>query len=486
MRSYGKHPWRIVATSIALGLGSPVLAEQPVVDPAVAVIKELLAAHQRTPVKQTSATVTHIALAEAQQPAGTVAQPAQQPDPPERPANAESRERAASEQAPPAPQPVVPVQTDAGPTPAPVPLPPVQGSPAPAPSVSEILQELETRQRQDAAEAAQLINEARQALSRDDLNQAMRLAMRASKLAPGDQQVSQLMADIRTRNQENRLATTSYSKAKAHLAAGLTRGQELFANGRFVDGADLLEGVVKAAELFPADARIEIYRDQAKRELAQFHSAVKTGKIILPAPETAEMPAEEPVLVATGAAVPANMTRLLRGSEAAVPPWYAMQKNLLARNMTVAYKSTPIALVLEDISEATGVKFVIDAPVNEARATVNGVLDLRVAEVPAEKILDLACLKGGMEYVIMERAVVVTTPSKALDYVRQLPLALRENWAVGRVLFPSLNPELFAQAPRTLTAEEAAEVEEQLADEEVPAYLTSGQALVDDITSLLR
>lgn len=491
MRSYASISWRAAAVLLALSTGLKVSAQEAALDPAVAVIKELLAAHQQQPKpKVVNVIPTQIAWADV---------PSKGADPVAPPVAEETQPAPPAPVVPPADpiQPAAPAQP--APEPPPVPVPPapqpdapkvvpqdpIKTAPAntqtPSQAISEVLKDLEARQQQDLIEARKLIAEARTAIAQGELAQAMRLAMRASKLAPENAEVTELMNRIREENQKHRLATASHSRAKAHLAAGLTRGQELMNQGRYLEAKDLLDGVIKAADLFPNDANVRIYREQATQDLHQFQLALKSGQIILPeaAPDT---PEEEPILVAAGAAVPANMPRLLKGAEGVVPLWYSMQKNLLAKNMTVAYKSMPIGLVLDDISEATGVKFVVDGPVAEARGTVNGTLDLRVAEIPAEKILDLACLKGGMEYVIMEKAIVITTPTKAVEYVRQLPMALRENWALGRVLFPSLNPILYADAPRQVEETDVAIA----VPETVPTYLMSGQALVDDIAQLLR
>lgn len=504
MRSYTRISWRTAATAIMLSTGLPALAEEPVLDPAAAVIRELLAAHQQQPKPTIIKTLTPTQVAWADVPAkassdapkaDAVAQvdPVAEPAPAPKPVPPAPVPAPAAAPAPVQPQTPAPtsVQVPAPAAEAPVAEPPA-AAPTPSapvldpivspPAVSKVIEELELRQLADEKEAMNLLAQAKVLMEKDDLAQAMRLALRASRLAPGNSAIAQLIADIRAENAKNRLATASHSRAKAHLAAGLTRGQDLMLQERYKEAVDLLNGVIEAADLFPAEARITIYREQAKRDLHQFHLAVKSGKIVMPE-EVADSSstAEEPVLVAAGAAVPSNLPRLLKGSESAVPLWYANQKNLLARNMTVSYNNTPIGLVLEDISEATGVNFVIDEPVAQARGTVNGTLNLRVAEIPAEKILDLACLKGGMEYVIMEKAVVVTTPTKAVEYVRQLPMALRENWALGRVLFPSLNPVLYADAPQQIEV-----ASEPIEAELVPTYLTSGAALVEDITNLLR
>lgn len=318
------------------------------------------------------------------------------------------------------------------------------------------------------------------------LSEALRLARLAKKLYPENAEIGSYTLALQKEIASNRLVSSSNGRAKAHVAAALTRGIDLMRVARYRDGEDLLSGIVQATQLFPNPAEVDMYRRLADRELERYHAAVKAGRIA-PDPRPTKEVTHEAKLVATSAAAPDNLRRLLRGSEPEVPAWYAGHKNRLAMNMTVNYRNMPVGLVFDDISAATGVPIVVDTPVAQARAHVNAMVDLRIAEVPAETILNLACLKAGLEYVIMERSVVITTPARALDYVRQLQDTLRYNWAVGRVLFPELNPELFAAPASTPTVVAGPIVQEQREmDENVPVYLRSGKALVAHIRELLR
>jgi hypothetical protein len=83
--------------------------------------------------------------------------------------------------------------------------------------------------------------------------------------------------------------------------------------------------------------------------------------------------------------------------------------------------------------------------------------------------------------------VVITTRSKALEYVRQMPELLRHNWAAGRVLFPEIHPELFATAEAAEPQSAAARAARLRAlDLDVPPHLQSGKALVAAIQALMK
>ncbi|MGL4460716.1 MAG: hypothetical protein ACRC1K_01070, partial [Planctomycetia bacterium] len=123
----------------------------------------------------------------------------------------------------------------------------------------------------------------------------------------------------------------------------------------------------------------------------------------------------------------------------------------------------------------------MDEAVTLSRSHLNAMIDLRVSQTAAETILDVVCAKAGVEYILMERGVVLTTPGRAVEYLRQLETGLRRQWAAARVLFPEMNPELFAANPSTGVT--AAELDPTAS---VPEYLTSGQALVAHVRKLLR
>ena len=305
---------------------------------------------------------------------------------------------------------------------------------------------------------------------------ALKLARSAQKLYPDSKAIAASVADLEKRIRGDRLVTVSYARPKARVALALTRGQSLLKAGKDAAAVDLLDGVVRATLLFPEDARAGIYRRLAQRDLDR-HAEQAAAKPV--------GDAKPPALNRSGrsepsAAPPNNLRRLADGAANAAPLWYATGKNRLAARMTVDYRNVPLAAVFEEIADATGVTIVVDRPVSLARSHLYDKLNLRIAEATAETILNLACMQGGLEYVIMERSVVITVPSKAREYARRFPATLRDNWFAARTLFPALDPELIASTPAEpapSTAEEA---------EGVPTYLASGEGLVEEVRRLLR
>lgn len=326
-----------------------------------------------------------------------------------------------------------------------------------------------------------------QAAKAGRLADALSLVNQARKLAPENREFAAYSLSLQKELGADRQSSTAHARAKAHLAAGYTRSEQLMQSGRYREAEDLLTGVAQAALLFPATANVQFYQRLAERELEQYRAAVKAGSIV---PESTNTPTKEdsgpqPVLVAPAVTAPANLRRLLRGSESQVPAWYAEQKSRLTTSMNADYRQTPLALVLEDIGAKTGTTVVLDRAVTVGHSHVNSNIDLKVSQIPAEMVLDIACVKGGFEYVITERSIVITTPAKALEYARQLPESLRYQWAMARMLFPEMNPELFAPAP-PINVETPDIAAGARMDSLVPSYLRSGKALVEDIQQLLR
>ncbi len=179
--------------------------------------------------------------------------------------------------------------------------------------------------------------------------------------------------------------------------------------GRYSRGMDLLTHAVKAAELFPNEAGVATYKRMAEREISLYRERVDRGEIQA---DEASQAGDEPVLVSTGSAAPLNARRILRTLEQATPLWYAETKNRLTFSMNVDYKRQSVADIIEEIGKVTGVKIMLDETILRSRTHLNTPIDFRISDVSAERVLDLVCMQGGIEYVLMERGVVVTTPSR--------------------------------------------------------------------------
>lgn len=381
----------------------------------------------------------------------------------------------AEKQNPPAPQPEA--VSDAATTDKVAPIDPLSSEAV----IDGVASEAQTQREKRARDASSLLQQAKSAEHAGRKSDALRLAIAAQKLDPENDQIVTYVALLR---KQSRVEPSKYGKATAHLAAGLARGRLLLQEGRYADGEDLLEGVVRAADLFPREANVSMYRRLALKELDAYRARVDAG-MIQPDQRIATGESDEPILVATGSAAPENARRILRTLETQTPSWYSQAKTKLSFRMTVNYPETSAALVFEDIGKQTGVAIVLDDPVVRARTHLNSKVDLRVGDVPAETILSLACLKSGLEYVITERAVVITTPARAIRYVQDLSDALRDNWFASRVVFPELTPELLASPPLP-SAAPGPLADRGASDSDVASYLLSGEALVKDVQSLLR
>jgi hypothetical protein len=395
-------------------------------------------------------------------------------------------------------------------TPPPIPQPPAKFAPAPkgqtppmktsgdptsrdvSPAAKAIIDNLATKPEDEAARQREGMLAYQQALAAQQANRpgdALRLAKRAKQLFPSNADIAALAAQLQRESGAGKLASPSTTKAKAYLAAGYSRGSELLRAGQTAQGEDMLLGVVEASKLFPDPGSVDYYRRLADGELAQFRLAQANGTLPQngkgnPKAVPPEAPEPRPI------APPENIRRLIRTPDAPVPSWYVQQKNRLATSMSVDYKRISAADALEDIAAKTGVEFIIDRPVALARTHVNSTVDFRAGDVTAEFILDLVSQKAGFEYVLMERSIVITTRSKALEYLRLLPEALRNNWLVARTLFPEVAGDLIAAqpgpAPTLPTGKEATQPRPRNVSGDLPPHLQSGRALVAAIQVLLK
>jgi hypothetical protein len=85
---------------------------------------------------------------------------------------------------------------------------------------------------------------------------------------------------------------------------------------------------------------------------------------------------------------------------------------------------------------------------------------------------------------LIEKGVVITTPDKAGDYIRNLPDAVATQWARARYLFPDLYIDAMATRPLPEAKVNPAGPDERV--DTVPSYLRSGRDLVAHIEQLIR
>jgi hypothetical protein len=363
---------------------------------------------------------------------------------------------------------------------------PIRSASDPAtPVIKDVVEQSRASTATNLRNAAVLFKQAMAADTAGRLSDAVRLISQAQKLDPTNAEMDAFAESLQKKWAIKSEQMPAITKGSARLAAALSRGRSLIDQGRYAEGVDLLNGVCKASSFFPADANIAVYRRNAERDLANYRDRVAKG-IIRPDDATEASMADEPVLVPIGAAAPLNARRILRTAENATPTWYSRIKDRLAFKMNVDFVHEPVADVFEAIEQATGVKILIDDPVMKSRAHLATRVDFRISEVSAETILDIACEKSGLEYVIMERGLVVTTPSRAARFLQDLPESVRDNWLAARVVFPDLTPELLALPPLPNSLPGEANSDRSRLDRDLPHYLRSGDALVKDIQSILK
>jgi hypothetical protein len=340
-------------------------------------------------------------------------------------------------------------------------------------------------------QALQLLAEAEIALEEGHTARASALAREAQRLYPESKAIAGFLASFQAEQPAAKAMVTTHNRAKAHLAAALTRAQVLMQQRRYTESLDLLNGIVEAAEKFPSGTDVSLYRDLAQKELIEYRVGVQVGRIRpnleTPAPRVPDSTSETAVgpTSAEFTAAPSNAYRLARVSKEQTPAWYSRTKSALRRNMSVDYRSMPLGLVLDDVQQASGVTVIVDTPIQAAKTTLTSLVDLRVNTVPAETVLYLATQVAGCEYVLLEKGIIITTADKAGDYIRNLPDSVSHNWSRARFLFPDLYLDAMSTRPLPEAKPSPTAAAEEKPDA-VPSYLRSGRDLVAHIEQLIR
>lgn len=279
-------------------------------------------------------------------------------------------------------------------------------------------------------------------------------------------------------------------RACAVLAAGLARAGEMLDERRFADAETLLGGILRAVGLFSDPKTVAIYRRGAERLLERAR-AQREGAVASAHASAQGENADAPLAKEAGggdisdsslplARAPMNFSRLLEMETSGLPAWYASQRSRLATIISVDYRQVAMSQVIEDLRAKTGARFIRDEPVAQSRVLDTFRLDLRASALPAEAVLDMVCRKCDIEYVWMERGIVLTTPVRARAYAQRLPEILANNWLAARWLFPSLAPDRVAGPPAVASRKGTAAPAEA-----GRSSLTNGDQLYAEVRRLL-
>ncbi|HVJ79873.1 MAG TPA: hypothetical protein VNC50_02290, partial [Planctomycetia bacterium] len=225
---------------------------------------------------------------------------------------------------------------------------------------------------QDQREALLLFQQAVAAQQAGKTLDALKLANQAKTLFPGNPEIATFAAALKTEVATSRVTGNNSAKARGYLSAGFQRGMDLVKASRFPEAEDMFAGVLDAAKLFPDPGVVETVRRSAEKELNKHRVQVAVAGATDPARR------DDVRIAGVGATPPDNAARLLRGGEARVPAWYSLTKQRLSKRLTVDYKRSQVAAVLDDIADETGISIVIDKPVAISRAHTSSLLDLRI------------------------------------------------------------------------------------------------------------
>lgn len=387
-----------------------------------------------------------------------------------------------------------------------VPAPPVRKTPPPAPApvksperkspnpktartedTTAVLDQLiaaDSKQaEQNRKDSQDLFERAKALESTGKPAEAVRLARQAKTLNPANADLMPFINRVQKDINQRQAANAPKVRARAHLAAALARANDLNAQRRYASQEDLLNGVIEACALFQEPAKVENYRRAANDQLNRL-AAIRGLRSTSPPAESVTANRADAIRMGFGVAAPENFRRLLPVRDFEMPRWYRSQKAALAKPLNVDYRQSPVALVFDDLADRAKLQLLIDTPVSESRAHLNATVDLRATDIPTETLLNIACAKTGLEYVIMEKAIVITSSEKALEYAHGLPEVVRDHWAAARMLFPDIDAALLAsQTSEKLVVDE----NPSRADlTNTPSYLVSGKALVEHIRALVK
>jgi hypothetical protein len=278
------------------------------------------------------------------------------------------------------------------------------------------------------------------------------LAKKAQTYFPESPDIRNLVAGLTTEQREVRDQAAALAAARAALDEALEYAVALVRDRQVVEARELAAAVQIASEMFPKGFDVSAPRATATKLLAELQTSLDPAIELIPVPPT-------PVRDAP-----------LSPSEMRV---------LLSRRIDVEWRDEPLSLVFPIIAQESGLRVSVDPELERL-----GVFDLqraqmRVLNVPMDRLLRMVTDMVGMSYILADGEVYITTKVRALNQAIARP--------PGRI---DPQPPLRPNDKRLTSPPEGVFTPGTLLPasgvEKVPAYLFTGQALVDHVAELLR
>lgn len=289
---------------------------------------------------------------------------------------------------------------------------------------------------------------------------ALKLARMAQRHLPGNAELDRKVKQLEEQVAHDRKHGTTRARIQARLAKAIQYSDELIAAQRTDEALDLLQGVIDSMNFVENPDDLAYYRDAAKERLAQHATSA------LPPRPLASLQGQAGATPAGNQTMPA-------------PARTGTMDERLQQPMTVDHAGTMFAVVLDKISQQTGVPIELDPILLAAQATPRHWIRLSKTAEPAGAVLIAACNQAGVVAIRQvtqgmdpskngsEEGLLITTPYRAEKVFRLAPFEPKAPTSENRPA--GVGGGNSPQAGKNRT---------------VPVHLQSGSNLVKEVRSL--
>src|SRR5262245_31161443 len=288
--------------------------------------------------------------------------------------------------------------------------------------INDILDGIKKRaadaKRDDQRRALQMLQRAEHARQMGRIAEAEEFARKAQHLFPESPDIRRALAGYQAELRSARERADSVTQARTALEEAIEYAAALIREDRLPEARELLGSVRQLAASFPAATDLTDLKGSADALLRELERRSAGAAELVPTP-------------------PALLAEPMTPSE---------MRLLLARRLTVEWRDEPLSTVFPIIQTETGLAVRVDPYFERLGVFDLERMDLRISNVPLDRLLRMVADMAGASYVLMDGEIYLTTKANALALAVARPAGRGE-------LLPPLTP---AEARRRLTSPVAA------------------------------
>ncbi len=360
--------------------------------------------------------------------------------------------------------------------------------------LERVKQRAEQQRTTDRQQAMQLLEQARTARTAGRDTEAMRLAEKAEALFSESPAIQQLLQDLRGAERAARELHLNVNLARYRLQEAIEYADQSLRERKFALARDLAEAVRDSAGKFPQGVDVTKQIEAAERILREAPVAEPVAPAVPPAAGEKPMGESPPPREVLPPPEPVPPDPLKSPSEV---------RQMLAKRIHLEWRDAPLAQVLQDLANETGVRIEVDPDLLRSHVLDTRRVYLNSHGAAADRILRTVTDLTLSAYVLADGQVQILPKHKALSYTvarsREVPelglRAVRDKPIRLADLSPGATAIPVAPAPGRVIEEPAPsmrngngkEVEKLPPPMSVqPEYLQSGRALRAEIERLYR